>query len=199
MVEASSGGYPVVLTVADNNKVANWRPLAHWLLVIPHYIINYVLQIVSQVLAVVCWFIIVITGKLPEGLANFQIMYMRYSTRMTGFLLGMTEDYPPFTFDSVAQDPGDYAIGLTVVPELEDRNRLTVALRLLWMIPAAIVTAVFSIIAMIVSLVAWFAVLFTGTYPEGMRNVMIGVGRNVARLSAYVLLLTDEYPPFSLD
>ena len=76
---------------------------------------------------------------------------------------------------------------------------MTVALRLLWMIPAAIVTAVFSIIAMIVSLVAWFAVLFTGTYPEGMRNLMIGVGRNVARLSAYVLLLTDEYPPFNMD
>lgn len=199
MVDPTASGYPAVLTVSGDNRVANWRPLAHWIMVIPHSIVAYVLGIVSNVIALVSWFIIVFTGRLPEGLATFQIMANRYSTRVMGFLIGMTEEYPPFTFDTVAQDPGDHAIGVSITPALEDRNRLTVLLRIIWAIPVLIVGALWMVLANVVAIIAWFAVLFTGRYPEGMRNFMIGVGRYLVRMSAYLLLLTDEYPPFGTD
>ena len=168
-------------------------------MVIPHYIINYVLSIVSQVMALVSWLIIVVTGKLPEGIANFQIMALRYAHRMNMFLFGLTEDYPPFTFDTVASDPGDYSIQLSIQPQLEGRSRLTVFFRLFMIIPLAIVAMVIFFGVAIVALIAWFAVLFTGTYPAGMRNFVIGAMRYGARVNAYAFLLTDEYPPFNLD
>lgn len=199
MVEATASSYPVQLTYPESNKVANWRPLAHWLMVIPHYIINYVLTIVAEVMLVISWLIIVITGKLPEGIANFLVMAIRYSTRMNGFFVGLTEDYPPFTFDSVADDPGDYSISLSIQPQLEGRNRLTVFFRIIMAIPLLIVAIVYGFIMAILMILAWFAVLVTGSYPEGMRNFVIGASRYFTRLTVYVFLLTDEYPPFDMS
>lgn len=198
-METTTSGYPVQLTYPESNKVANWRPLAHWLMVIPHYIINYVLTIVAEVILVISWLIIVFTGKLPAGLANFLIMCIRYSTRMNGFFVGLTEDYPPFTFDSAAEDPGDHSISLSVQPQLEGRSRLSVFFRIIMAIPLLIVGIVYAMIMTILMLLAWFAVLFTGSYPEGMRNFVIGSSRFFTRLTVYVFLLTDEYPPFDMS
>ena len=61
-----AGSYPATFTFDPPEKVANWRPLVNWLLAIPHYIVLYVLQIVSRVVGVISWFAIVFTGKLPE-------------------------------------------------------------------------------------------------------------------------------------
>ena len=49
------------------------------------------------------------------------------------------------------------------------------------------------------TIVSWFAVLFTGRLPNGMFNFLLGTMRWCNRVSAYYLLLTDEYPPFSMD
>ena len=192
-------GYPAVLTIPDDNKVANWRPLLHWLMVVPHLVVGYVLLIVSEILGVLSWLIIVFTGKLPAGLANFQIMILRYGARMMGFYFGLTEQYPPFSFDSVADDPGDHPIRVSVRPQLDGRNRLTVLIRILMLIPLVVVAVVFEFIAAVIGLLAWFAVLFTGRYPTGMRDFMIGIGRYFVRYYAYALLLTDEYPPFNIN
>jgi len=199
MALPTNGTYPVQLTFPDSNKVANWRPLAHWLMYIPHYIVAYVLSLVGSVVLMLSWFIIVITGKLPEGLANFTIMTQRYTMRTYGFLLGLTEDYPPFSFDSVNEDPGDHSIQLSVQPQLTDRSRLTVFFRIIMLIPLMIVGYFYFLIAGIVMFVAWFAVLLTGKYPTGMRSFTMNAFRFGARTSAYFGLLTDQYPPFGLN
>ncbi len=69
--------------------------------------------------------------------------------------------------------------------------------RLILLIPLYIVGYVFFLIAAFLAFLAFFAVLFTGRYPEGMRNFVIGTFRYFTRLSAYAFLLTDQYPPFS--
>jgi hypothetical protein len=66
-------------------------------------------------------------------------------------------------------------------------------------IPHYIVLTVLGIGAFVVAVVAFFAVLFTGKYPEGLRSFLIGVSRWSWRVSAYAGLLRDEYPPFSLE
>jgi hypothetical protein len=87
-------------------------------------------------------------------------------------------------------------VGLTT--QLTDRNRLTVGLRFLWIIPIALYMVVMAIAACFVYIAAFFAVLFTGRWPSGMRNFILGVTRLGVRVQAYGRLLVDEYPPFSL-
>jgi hypothetical protein len=56
-----------------------------------------------------------------------------------------------------------------------------------------------SIAAFIVSVIAWFAILFTGAYPAGLYTFVTGVNRWSIRVETYFLLMRDEYPPFSLE
>jgi hypothetical protein len=80
---------------------------------------------------------------------------------------------------------------------VERRNRLTTFFRLILMIPVAIVLYVFGIVASIAILIAWFAIVITGRYPKGLYTFVADFNRFLARVTAYGVLLTDAYPPFS--
>jgi hypothetical protein len=199
-VQATPGSYPATMTFDAPEKVANWRPIVHWLLAIPHFIVLYVLRFVAEIVALVSWFIILFTGKLPEGIANLQSMYLRYQARTFTYAGFMREEYPPFGFTTAAADPGDDPrIRVDVRPELEDRNRLTVAFRIILAIPQLIVLGLLGIAAFVVYIIAFFAVLFTGKWPEGLRAFNLNVIRYQLRVEAYLFLLTDVYPPFALS
>jgi hypothetical protein len=198
MTEATAGRpYPVDLELDAPLEIANWRPLIQWFFAIPHVAIAYVLSQLAGLIAVISWFAIVFTGQLPEGLANFQCMAIRYQARAYSYLLWLRADYPPFDFTMTPADPGGDPLRVDIAPELVDRNRLTVALRFLWVIPIGIFLWVMAIVASVVVVVGFFAVLFTGKWPEGMRRFLVGTARLSTRVSAYGYLLVDEYPPFS--
>jgi hypothetical protein len=200
MTASIGGGYPATFSFDAPERIANWRPLVHWLLAIPHLVIVYVLEAVADIIAVISWFVIVFTGRLPVGLANFQAMFVRYALRTATYFGFLREEYPPFSFTATPSDPGDDPrVRAEFVPQLEGRNRLTVAFRLILAIPHFIVLALLGIAVFFVGVIAFFAVLFTGRWPEGLRNFVLGVGRWWLRFQAYLLLLTDEYPPFTLD
>ncbi len=187
--------YPAQLEVQTPEKIANWRPLVHWILVIPHYLISYVLMIVAEVVAIISWFAILFTGKLPEGLANVTCLALRYQTRTFAYGGFLHEEYPPFDFSTTPADPGGTAVTVNFRPALGGRNRLSCALRIFWLIPAAIVTFIIVFIAAICHFIAFFAVLFTGKWPAGLLGWVMKGMRASLRLSAYAFLLTDEYPP----
>jgi hypothetical protein len=192
-------GYPATYALNPPEKIANWRPLVQWLLALPHAVIVQVLGRVSQVIAVISWFAIVFTGKVPEGLVGVQMMYIRYETRTYSYIGFLREEYPPFTFATTGADPlDDPRVRVDLQPQLTDRNRVTVAFRIILMIPHVIALAVLGVAAFFVYIIALFAVLFTGRFPEGLRNFVVGVTRWYVRLSSYSLLLHDVYPPFSL-
>jgi len=192
--------YPATFTYDGPERVANWRALVQWLLLIPHAIVLSVLQTVSQVLALVSWFIILFTGRLPEGLATFQVMVLRYQVRVMVPLYWWSEDYPPFAFDTAAADPGGYPHArYDVEAALENRNRLSVGLRIIYLIPHLIVLAVLWLVFFVLEIIAFFAVLFTGRWPAGMKRFALGVIHWTMRVEAYGLLLMDDYPPFSLE
>jgi hypothetical protein len=197
---AASGSYPLAFSFDPPERVAHWRPLVNWILVIPHYVVLYFLRIAAEAISVISWFIIVFTGRMPASLAGFQSMYLRYEQRVWTFAVFLREEYPAFAFDTTGDDPGiDPRVRVDVVPALENRNRLTVGFRLILFIPWAIVLAVYAIGAIVVTIIAFFAVLFTGRWPTGMRNFVVKVARFYVRTSGFLLLLTDEYPPFSLS
>ena len=191
--------YPASVSVETPERIANWRPLVHWLLLIPHLIIFEVLQNVAWLLNVVSWVAIVFTGKLPKGLADFQSMYLRYSIRLYAYLDFLHEQYPPFAFDMSAAEPGGTSVSADLEPQLTDRNRLTVAFRLILAIPAAIFVVVTGLITTVLVVLGFFAVLFTGRWPAGMRGWVVSWYGVSLRFNAYLHLLTDEYPPFNLN
>ena len=199
-MHATDDSYPATFTFDAPERIANWRPLVQWLLAIPHLAIVYVLGSVSGILAIISWFAVLFTGRLPAGLANFQAMYLRYYLRTATYAGFLRDEYPPFGFATTPTDPGDDPrVAVELVPQLEDRNRLTTAFRLILAIPHLIVLWLLGIALLVVGLIAFFAVLFTGRWPQGLRDFALGVGRWWLRVQAYVLLLTDEYPPFTLS
>lgn len=197
--QPSPTAYPATFEVDHPEGITNWRPLVQWLLAFPHFVVLYGLSALSQVVAFISWFAIVFTGKLPDGLAGLQCLFVRYTNRTYAYAAFLREEYPPFAFETTADDPGDDpGVRTSFVPQYEDRNRLTVAFRLILVIPQFIVLAFLGLAAYVALLIAVFAVLFTGRWPEGLRDFVVGVLRWATRVNAYHLLLVDEYPPFSL-
>lgn len=195
----SPTAYPIDLQLDAPPEVANWRPLVHWILDIPHLFVANVLSNVANVLSVISWFIIVFTGRLPDGIARFQCMILRYEARTYSYLIFLREPYPPFEFEMTTTDPRTDPLRVDITPQLENRNRLTVGLRFLWIIPILIFTVLVLIATFFAVLVAFFAVLFTGRWPAGLRQFVINSSRLVLRVSAYSRLLVDDYPPFALN
>ena len=191
--------YPANYELDADAKMANWRPLVHWFLAIPHLVVAYFLSQIGSLLGFISWLVIVFTGALPASLANFQCLVLRYNARTWSYVLWLREPYPPFDFTPSPEDPGGDPVRVDFVPALEDRNRLTVGLRLIWAIPAALFAMVIFLAAAFVVFASFFAVLFTGRWPAGMRDFVVKASRYSVRLSAYWYLLTDEYPPFALE
>jgi hypothetical protein len=183
--------YEVMPQLTGRNRIT---ALLRVILAIPHLIIVQAFSYVMQVIAVIAWLAIVITGKMPRGLWDFTVGYMRWRTRTNAYILLHRDEYPPFSMDEDAS----YAASFVSGEYPESRNRLTVLLRLIWMIPIAIYAAIIGIIASVLYLLMWLLIIVTGSAPEGLYNFTVGALRIGTRLEAYMLLVTDEYPPFSM-
>jgi hypothetical protein len=191
--------YPATLTVETPEQMAKWRPLVQWILALPHLLIADALENVAGALAIVSWFVILFTGRLPKDLADFQIMILRYTTRAELYSGFLYEEYPPFDFTLSSGDPGGSPVEVNITPELEDRNRLTVGLRFLLLIPALVFSLLIWVVAAFCWLFAFFAILVTGRWPDRLRSWVMKFNRVSIRIEAYMLLLTDEYPPYTTE
>ena len=195
----SGAPYPVTLDLDAPLEVARWRPLVHWLLGIPQFIVSSVLNQIFQLLSLVSFFTILFTGRIPRELFDFMTMTLRYQWRVGSYAFFMRESYPPFEFGSKSEDPGTDPAALAIeYPESLSRVLIFFKTWLL-AIPHYVVLFFLYIGGFFVMVVAFFAVLFTGSWPEGLRQYMIGVGRWTLRVQAYAGLMRDEYPPFSLQ
>jgi hypothetical protein len=143
-------------------------------------------------MAVIAWFAIVFTGYEPPGLWDFTAYYMRWRVRAGAYLALLRDDYPPF---GDAPYPTTYELSR---PD-GDRNRVSVGLRLIYVIPHAVVLFFVNIGWVVTTVIAWFAILFTGAYPPGLYSFGVGAMRWNIRVESYVLLMRDEYPPFRLS
>jgi hypothetical protein len=199
---AASPSYPVAYDVEPQLTGRNRLTVAfRAILAIPHAIIvgtpsaanrGGVLGTVAFVLAIFAWFSILFTGKHPKGIWDFCAMYMRWRAKAIAYMALLRDEYPPF---------GDASYPVTfeaTYPE-ENRDRLSVGLRLIYAIPHIIVLLLLAIAWIVIAIIAWFAILFTGSYPEGLYRFAVGVMRWSMRVEAYVLLMRDEYPPFTLQ
>ena len=198
MADSQRTGSEPYFVLDSPYEIANWRPLVHWLMYIPHYAVLYVLQLLSRVVFIIYWVMIVVTGKPHRGLYDVLTMYERYNTRASGFLIGYTEQYPPFDFCTGPTDNGRYEpMGLTLPTPPEEVPRIA-ALNWLLAIPHFIMLMFFGVGAGIVAIIGWFAVLFTGSWPAGMRDFLVRLSNYYYRVWSYAAMVENDYPRFGL-
>ncbi len=214
-----AAAYPLTITARLDPELSNWRWLVKWILAIPHMIILFFLWIGFSVLTVVAGVAILFTGRYPRALFDFNVGVLRWSWRVSyyAFSGGLgTDHYPPFSLDRDPDYPADLAVDY---PEELSRWLVLVKWWLLalphYVIVAVIAGAGFRWefgddwgsgwsaggggLVGILTLVAAIILLFRGSYPRQLFDLIIGMNRWVYRVTAYAALMTDVYPPFRLD
>jgi hypothetical protein len=137
--------------------------------------------------------LIIFRQRYPRWWFDFALELNRFSTRVGAYLFLLTDCYPS-TVDT-------QSVHLDMkYPDVEnDLNRFLPLVKWLLAIPHYFVLAVLVMAAFVATVIAWFAILFTGRYPRSLFEFVVGVGRWCWRVNAYAfLLVTDTYPPFSL-
>ncbi|WP_460669510.1 DUF4389 domain-containing protein, partial [Kocuria himachalensis] len=211
--------YPVRVTGFLDQRLSRGLWLVKWLLAIPHFIVLALLWVALVVTTIAAGLAILFTGRYPRSWFVFNVGVLRWSWRV-GFYaysaLG-TDRYPPFTL-AAADYPADFDVAY---PARLSRGLVLVKWWLL-AIPHLLIVGVLtggtgtwgnqwdetgqattttwgpSLLGVLV-LIAAVILLFTGRYRYGLFALVMGLNRWVYRVSAYVLLMRDEYPPFRLD
>ena len=150
-----------------------------------------VLSIVACVTAMITWFAIIFTGRHPDGLWKLASYYLRWRVHAIAYMTLLRDEYPPF-------GDGAYPAELGLSMPDGPRDRLTVAFRFFLALPHLFVLWLLSLAWAFTTAIAWIVILVTGRYPATLYGFAIGVLAWSVRVEAYMLLLRDEYPPFTL-
>jgi hypothetical protein len=145
----------------------------------------------AYVMAIISWFTLLISGEHFAGIREFSMYYLRWRVKALAYMALFADGYPPF-------GEGAYPATISVVAP-SARDRATIAVRPLLVLPHVVLLFFLMIGWLITTVIAWFAILFTGAYPAGLLPFGVGVMTWTLRVEAYLLLLVDEYPPFAFD
>jgi Domain of unknown function (DUF4389) len=186
--------YPVRYDVEYPERLSRWKIFVKWILAIPHFIIVILLVNVAGILQFIAFFSILFTKRWPRGLFDFTVQIYRWSANVAAYaLLLLRDEYPPFS-----GEPGEYPVLLEVDYD-ENLSRWQIFVKWLFAIPHYFVLVFLLIAAYVAVFIAFFAILFTGRYPRGLFDFVVGTVRWLTRVQAYShWLMTDRYPPFSL-
>jgi hypothetical protein len=168
------------------------------IILIPHFIVLYVLTLIVELLQLVTWIPVLTTGQYPEWGYSLTSGLMRWAVRVMAFAYGLSDTYPAF---SLQDTPGDTQ---TFIPMPTNCKRLWavpvvgILIKEILLIPHLIILYVLGAIVGLLQLVTWIPVLFGGQYPDWGRSLVGGYLRWGVRVFSYLLGLTDTYPPFQL-
>ncbi|MCU1418047.1 MAG: hypothetical protein JWP32_2221 [Schumannella sp.] len=208
---------PLRLTGELDSRLSRWLWLVKMLLAIPHFLVIAVLWVCFMIVTVVAGFAILITGRYPRALFDFNVGVMRWTWRVGFYVYAAlgTDRYPPFSMS-----PRDYPATLAVAyPERLSRGR--VLIKWFLAIPHLVVVALlvvpfmlypiaalngldgslgggYSVLNLLVVLAGFF-LLITGRHPVALFDFLMGINRWTYRVLVYVALMGDEYPPFRLN
>lgn len=211
--ETSAAPYPVHVDARLDDHLSRGLWLIKWILALPHILVLIVLWAGYLVASLIAWLSILIVGSYPRWAFTYTTGVLRWGWRVQYYACNVlgTDRYPPFTLADVP----DYPARLTIdYPEHPSRG---LALFQWWLLPIPHFLILCVIVGTssgyhrgantftspgllgLLTLVAGFALLFTGVYPKELWRFVMGLNRWVLRVVAYTSLMTDRYPPFRLD
>jgi hypothetical protein len=212
--QVAATSYPTSLTGSLDPELSRWLWLLKWLLAVPHVVILSALWLAVGALTPVAGVVILLTGRYPRRIFEFNVGVMRWTWRVAfyGYAALGTDHYPPFSLRSDPTYPADFDVAypdhlsrglvlikwwLLAVPQYLIVMLLTGGFGLVLGWPGHFFTGS-GLIALLVVFAA-VALLFTGTYPRSLFELTVGLDRWCYRVLAYTALMTDRYPPFRLD
>jgi len=179
---------PVVLETGDDLVRNRLTVFFRLLLAIPHLVWLALWGIVALFAAIGNWFATLFTGTSPEGLHRFLARFIRYSIHVYAFLYLVGNPFPGFTGAE-----GSYPVEVRIAERLP-QNRWTVGFRIVLAVPALLIAGAYGTLLALLALLGWFASLFTGRMPLGLRNAGALGLRYHAQAYAYLYLVTGVYP-----
>ncbi len=155
---------------------------------------SYGVAVTAGILFLSTMLMIVFRQKYPRWWYDWNLQFTRFSTRVGSYLVLLRDEYPSTDEEQAVHIDFIY-------PDVKkDLNRWLPLVKWLLAFPHYIVLAFLIIAAVISTIFAWFAIVFTGRYPKSLFEFVVGVLRWGLRVEAYAtILITDKYPPFSLD
>jgi hypothetical protein len=185
--------YPVSFAADYEPRRNRLTTFFRLLLAIPHFIVIMVWGIVMYVVEIIAWLVIVFTGGLPAGMYSFIARFLLYTTQTYAYITLLTDVYPEFGGSE------SYPVRMEFAGPLPQYSRLKTFFRLILAIPILILRYVAGLLIEVAAIFAWFVVLITGRMPQGLQDALVLAESFTARTDAYVLLLTETYPPFRDD
>jgi hypothetical protein len=186
-----SAPYPVVTEFDRQEEYRRFLPIVKGLLLLPHWFVLVFIWFAAFFAIVASWFAVVFTGKYPPGIHRFVTGTYRWTTRVSAYGLLMTDRYPPFSFDPDDEYPARMDIAYT-----ENIARWRPLVHWLLAIPYALVGAVLLWVAYVVVIIAFFAILFTKQFPQGLFDFNVVALRWQNRANVYMYWMTEKYPPW---
>jgi uncharacterized protein DUF4389 len=186
--------YPANVEIEYPTELNRWLPLVKWLLAFPHYIALFFVGIAAFFVVIWAFFAVLFTGRYPRGAFDFLVGTLRWGFRVAAYVHLMVDAYPPFSLDD---DPA-YPVRVNVeYPERIANWRPLV--HWLLVIPYLIVASILYWLTGILTIIAFFTVLFTKQIPRGIFDLMIPGLRWNLRGYVYGYWMTERYPPFTMD
>jgi uncharacterized protein DUF4389 len=187
--------YPVAYEADFNPAPNRWTTFFRLILAIPWLIVGYAYLIAVFFTHIVAWFAVVILGRYPQGLYNFNSGVVRYLVRFYAWAYLQTDVWPPF---GISHDPS-YPIRVNIAPAAPSQSRLKAFFRLFLVLPMLIVSYGIQYMHLGAAVVSWLTIVFRGYQPEGINSVLTFVNSFYARVFGYYALLTDAYPPIGIE
>lgn len=165
-------------------------------ILLPHGFLLFFVAIGAAVLSFFAWWVVLFTGQYPRSFFDYQVNLIRWSTRIQARMLHLADGYPAFGMNG--QD--DKTVVHIAYPQKLNQGLLLIRLFFQFIylyIPHGICLFGRFLLTPFIVFIAWWAVLFTGQYPKGMHDFMVGTLRWAARVNIYASFLSDKYPPFT--
>jgi hypothetical protein len=181
-----------------DEEIEWWRPLVHWVLVVPHGLATGALTAASLVVMFAIGLAVLVTGRVPQRLAAFQVMTVRERVRCYGFFFVLRRSLPPLSFAVTADDPGDDAssrVSVRIAPRLP---RWSIFLRLFVLLPHLVVLIPIGVV-MDLCYPVWMGLAAVNRgWPPSLQRTLLAVEHWVVEVAMYGLLVTERPPAFGL-
>lgn len=187
--------YPVTLASDFCPDRSRLTTFFRYFMVIPVAIVFFFYALVGFFTIVAAWVMLSLTGHYPPGLYAFNAKLVRFQARLNSYFYLLTDEYPPFNGDADRAYPVHVEIG-EPKPEY---SRLKAFLRLIFRIPVFVLFYLYSMLLGVVVIGSWLMIVITGKQLPALQGLTESSMNYLTRAHAYMVLLTEDYPPITLD